>query len=196
METASSWTCHIELNGKTTLFKIDTGAEVSAVTEQTFNSIAPAVQLNKPSKVLHGPNRQTLNTLGSITISLAHKQKSTTQEVFVIPKLTHNLLGLPVITALDLVTKVDAVNSGTLLIQEKFPSLFSGLGLMSDEYEICLKPNSKPHAIFTARHVPIPLREKVLQRMQSLGVITKVDYPTPAWWWCLRNQGRYKSVWI
>ena len=47
----SSCTCHIELNGKTTLFKIDTGAEVSAVTEQTFNSIAPAVQLNKPSKV-------------------------------------------------------------------------------------------------------------------------------------------------
>ena len=34
----SSWTCHIELNGKTTLFKIDTGAKVSAVTEQTFNS--------------------------------------------------------------------------------------------------------------------------------------------------------------
>ena len=24
----SSWTCHVELNGKTTLFKIDTGAEV------------------------------------------------------------------------------------------------------------------------------------------------------------------------
>ena len=45
-------------------------------------------------------------------------------------------------------------------------------------------PNAKPHALFTARHVPIPLREKVqaeLQRMQSLGIITKVDHPTP---WC------------
>ena len=103
---------------------------------------------------------------------------------------------------MDLVTKVDAVNSGTLLIQEKFPSLFSGLGLMSDEYEICLKPNSKPHAIFTARHVPIPLREKVqaeLQSMQRLGVITKVDYPTP---WCAgivvvpKKSGRYESLWI
>ena len=66
----------------------------------------------------------------------------------------------------------------------KFPSLFNGLGLMLQEYEIHLKPNAKPHALFTARHVPIPLREKVqaeLQRMQSLGVITKVDHPTP---WC------------
>ena len=157
---------------------------VSAVTEKTFNFIAPCTQLKKPSKVLQGPNRVPLDTLGSATVSLAHKDKSTTQEVFVIPQLTHNLLGLPAITALDLVTKVDAIQSKTSVIQEKFPSLFNGLGLMSQEYEIRLKPNAKPHALFTARHVPIPLREKVqaeLQRMQSLGVITKVDHPTP---WC------------
>ena len=180
--TQNSWTCHIEVNGKATMFKIDTGAEVSAVTEQTFNSTAPSTQLRKPSKVLHGPNRQPLNTLGSATVSLAHKDKSTTQEVFVIPQLTYNLLGLPAITELE---QVDAIQSGTSIIQEKFSSLFNGLGLMSDEYEIHLKPNAKPHALFTAHHVPIPLREKVqteLQRMQSLGVITKVDYPTP---WCM-----------
>ena len=55
---------------------------------------------------------------------------------------------------------------------------------MSDEYEIRLKPDAKPHALFTARHVPIPLREKVrteLQRMEDLGVISKIDQPTP---WC------------
>ena len=104
--TQSSWTCHTELNGKTTLFKIDTGAEVSAVTEQTFNSMAPSTPLNKPSKVLHGPNKQPHDTLGCVTVLLAHKDKSTIQEVFVIPKLTHNLLALPAITALELVTKV------------------------------------------------------------------------------------------
>ena len=182
--TQNSWTCHIEVNGKATLFKIDMGAEVSAVTEQTFNSISPSIHLRKPSKVLHGPNRLPLDTLGSATVSLVHNDKSTTQDVFVIPQLTHNLLGLPAITALDLVTRVDAIQSKTSIIQGKFPSLFNGLGLMSHEYEIRLKPNAKPHALFTARHVPIPLREKVqaeLQRMQSLGVITKVDHPTP---WC------------
>ena len=55
---------------------------------------------------------------------------------------------------------------------------------MSHEYEIRLRPNAKPYAMFTACHVPIPLSEKVqaeLQRMQKLGVITKVDHPTP---WC------------
>ena len=77
--TQSSWICYVELNSKAIIFKVDTGAEVSAPTEQTFNSIAPSTQLNKPSQVLHGPNRQLLNILGSITVSLAHEDKSTTQ---------------------------------------------------------------------------------------------------------------------
>jgi len=182
--TQSSWTCHIELNGKTTPFKIDTGAKVSAVSQQTFNSTIPSIPLNKPSKMLHGPNRQSLKTMGSVTVSIAHKDKSTTQEVFVIPGLTHNLLGLPAITALELVTRIDAIHDGKAIIQEKFPSLFGGLGIMANEYDIHLKPDAKPHALFTARHVPIPLREKVqaeLQEMQRLGVISKVDQPTP---WC------------
>ena len=56
---------------------------------------------------------------------------------------------------------------------------------MSDEYKIHLKPDAKPHALFTAQHVPIPLREKVrveLQRMEDLGVIAKIDQPTL---WCV-----------
>ena len=149
--------------------------------------------------MLHGPNRLPLDTLGSATVSLVHNDKSTTQDVFVIPQLTHNLLGLPAITALDLVTRVDAIQSKTSIIQGKFPSLFNALGLMSHKYEI---PNAKPHALFTARCVSIPLREKVqaeLQRMQSLGVITKVDRPThdvQAWWWCLKSRERCVFAWI
>ena len=85
--TQFAWMCHIELNGKTTQLKIGTGAEVSAMNEQTFNSMTPSTTLNKPSEVLHGPSRQPLDTLGSVTISLAHKGKSTTQEAFVIPNL-------------------------------------------------------------------------------------------------------------
>ena len=40
------------------------------------------------------------------------------------------------------------------------------------------------HALFTARHVPLPLHPKVkdeLEKMEAMGVITKVDEPTP---WC------------
>ena len=47
-----------------------------------------------------------------------------------------------------------------------------------------MKPDAKPHALFTPRHVPLPLRAKVqaeFKRMETLGVISKVETPTP---WC------------
>ena len=67
---------------------------------------------------------------------------------------------------------------------EKYSSVFEGLGNLGEPYSIQLKEGAKPHALFTARNVPFALRPKVqqeLQRMQQLGVITKVDQPTP---WC------------
>ena len=100
--------------------------------------------------MLHSPKRQPLDTLGSVTILLVHKDKSITQEVFVIPKLTHNLLGLPAITALELVTKVDDIDNSKSIIHKKFPLLFSScLGKMSDKHEIHLKPDAETHALFT-----------------------------------------------
>ena len=62
--------------------------------------------------------------------------------------------------------------------------VFKGLGNLGEEFIIKLKPEASPHAVFTPRHVPLPLRPQVeeeLQRMESLGVISKVDKPTQ---WC------------
>ena len=55
--------------------------------------IGSGLLLNTTSKVLHSPSRQPLDTLGSLTVLFSDKGKSTTTEVFVIPKLIHNLLG-------------------------------------------------------------------------------------------------------
>ena len=44
------------------------------------------------------------------------------------------------------------------------------------------RSDATPHAIFTPRHVPLPLRQQVtdeLNRMEADGVISKVSQPTP-----------------
>ena len=44
--------------------------------------------------------------------------------------------------------------------------------------------HQRAHALFTPRDIPLPLRTKVqaeLTKMETLGVISKVDTPTP---WC------------
>ena len=103
--------------------------------------------------------------------------------IFVIKGLKINLQGLPPITALQLISKVDATSSSHS-VKERFKSVFQGLGTIGDEYKIKLKERAVPHAIHTVRNIPIPLRAKVqeeMDRMEKLGVISKVEKPTP---WC------------
>jgi len=120
--------------------------------------------------------------LGHAVIQLTSKERSCKHPIYAIEGLKNNLLGLPTITALQLLTKVDSIQPGK--VQQSFPKLFQGLGTLKGDYHIQLKPNAKRYALYTARNVPIPLRGKVkqeLEHMEKLGVISKVDKPTL---WC------------
>lgn len=55
---------------------------------------------------------------------------------------------------------------------------------MGEPDDIQLNPDAQPYALFTSRNIPLPLHSKVeqeLKQMESLGIISKVDKPTP---WC------------
>jgi hypothetical protein len=81
---------------------------------------------------------------------------------------------------LQLLVRVDATSTKET-ITEQYPSVFDGLG---EECEIRLRPDARPYATYTPRNVPLPLRSKAqqeLDRMETLGVISKVDTPTE---WC------------
>ena len=107
--------------------------------------------------------------------------------MYVVRGLKINLLGLPAVTALGLVARVDSTSpaeTNTSNLHTRYPSLFTGLGTLGEEYHIKLKEDAKPHALYTPQNVPIPLRGKVeeeLHRMEQLGVIAPVSDPTP---WC------------
>ena len=98
--------------------------------------------------------------------------------------LKTNLLGLPAIIELNLAARLDATTDYDLLVENKFPTIFQGLGNLGEPYTIQLKEDATPHTIFSARNIPLPLRGKVqdeLARMETQGIISKVDEPTP---WC------------
>ena len=179
----TSWIADLEMCGKTTKFKLDTGAEVTAISERSFQQLKRQPATNTPTKVLYGPSRRPLQVTGCFRGTISHKDKSTIQTIYVVKELSKNLLGLPAITALNLAVRVDAVKEDDD-IREKFAPVFRGLGNMGEEYQIKLKPDPQPHALFTSRNVPLPLRRRVqqeLNRMESIGVISKVDKPTI---WC------------
>ena len=182
-KSAIFWQEQIVLNGNLTAFKLDTGAEVTAITPDTFHNLRN-VALCKPERILSGPSRKPLKVIGQFQGHLVHRAKQTSQAVFVVEGLKTNRLGLPTIT-LNLAVRVDSItNIPEQDIPKQFPSLFQGLGNLGEEYDIQLKSEAKPFAIFTHCHVALPLRSKVqqeLNRMESLGVISRVDQPIP---WC------------
>ena len=127
-----------------------------------------------------GPGKQPLDVMGqSHTRMLTHRNH-------VVRGLYANLLGLPALRALQLVARTDAISQYEKQIYQKHPHLFTGLGTLGPEYTIKLKANALPYALSTLRSVPLPLRDKVkkeLDRMESMGVISRVDGPSE---WCAR----------
>ena len=102
--------------------------------------------------------------------------------MYVVKDLKTDLLGLP---AINLVARVQSISGSKEPIMKQYAKLFTGLGTLGNEYKISLKPDAKPYALCTARQVPISMRKEVkkeLNRMETLGVISRIDEPSP---WCV-----------
>ena len=120
------------------MFKLDTGAEATAISENTHLALGKPNLLD-PSKILYGPGEQKLNVLGHFEGSLQYKQRSCKQQIFVIRGLKINLLGLPAIVELNLAARLDATTDYDSLVYSKFPIVFQGLGNLGEPYSIQLK---------------------------------------------------------
>ena len=139
---------------------------MTAVLEEVYQSLGQG-NLQRSSKALYGPACQTLEVLGQFTGELKHQEQVTSQTIFVVQGLKTSLLELPAITALQLLKRVDATHMDGLNIHERLPKLFSGLGNPGEEYMIQLKEGTVPHALYTPRKIPIPLRDKSTGRAAS-----------------------------
>jgi len=125
----TSWTAPIKINGQEIVFKLDTGAEATAVSTKTFKTLKN-IKLQKSAKILCGPNNQPLNVLGHTVVQLTSKERFCKHPIYVIEGLKNNLLGLPAITALQLLTKVDNIQPGK--VQQSFPKLFKAWALSKE----------------------------------------------------------------
>ena len=161
-------------------FKTDTGADVTVIpgTEYQKKRDGP---LRAPDRMLTGAGRQQLHVQGKFTAHRLNRNNvELEQEIFVVEGLDKPLLRRPAIEGLKIVSPVQAEES----VVQKFPKLFQGLGRLKDNYTIKLRENAEPYALNTPRRVAIPLLPKVkaeLERMESMGVISRVTEPTD---WC------------
>lgn len=147
------------LDSREVEFKLDTGAEVTVISETMYETLG-APLLEKPSKALYGPTHQSLKVLGQFTGTLKHQDRSSTQAVFVVRNLKMNLLGLPAITSLQLLQRVDTTTSGEVDFRKQFPDVVRGLGTLGGDYQIQLKEGAVPYVLYTPRHVALLLKNR------------------------------------
>ena len=154
----TSWFTTVAVNSEPMKFKVDTGAEVTALTEEALIQLG-TIQLKSPSKVLCGPDRTPLKVLGPTRITLTSKGKSCSQDVYVVQQPKHNLLGLPAIRALGLLSQADEIMVEPEEVHSKFPSLFTELGTFEGDFEVHLRHDAQPFALHTPCNVRLPLHK-------------------------------------
>ena len=122
-----TWMTTLSLNGHLIICKLDTGAEVTTNSDDAYLLLG-SPSLTPPEEALYGPSQQQLEVMGQFPGSLTHNGLLVTQPVFVLKGLETNLPGLPAIVALQLVTRMDSLDSSAehqIICQ--FPTVFLGL---------------------------------------------------------------------
>lgn len=181
---SNPWCVNVQLQDKPIKFKIDTGADVTVIPKEVQNKLKN-VKLRQPDKILNGPGQNRLEVSGMFTGELRVREKTATQQIYVVEGLRQPLLGRPAVELLGLVTRVEELQETSTDFKAEYPELFQGLGKIDGpKYQIKLRKDAFPFALTTPRRVPIPLLPKVkaeLTRMEELGVIARVDEPSD---WC------------
>ena len=94
LNKSSSWCIPTTQDNTKVMFTVDTGAEVTVISQETYKSLRRFTKpLEKPSKKLCGPARQPLNSLGQFSYKLTYGQNTSTGSVFVVKGLKSDLLG-------------------------------------------------------------------------------------------------------
>ena len=163
----SPWFEKLKICGKEVLFKVDSGADVTVVSEKTYLAFPDQPPLQPCGAVLHSPGGK-LSVQGSFVATIHHNGVSYKFRVIVVSgNLSNNLLSRSVSNRLGFIKRADEI------------------GLLNiDPVHIELKEGCSPFAVHTARNIGFHLLPKVedeLKRMEKEEIIKKIETPTD---WC------------
>lgn len=177
------WTATLTLNGHRVTFKLDSGAAVT-VLGATEPALA-GVLMERPEKKLCGAGNNPINATGMKVMTLSFRDRECQDDIYVVPGQKQPLLSRNACAKLGLLKlSVDAVSATPNPYRSEFPSLFSGLGKLKEEYKVKMSSDASPVSLYTPRRIPHPLLDQTKAEIESMcrsGVISPVQQPTD---WC------------
>ena len=155
------WNASNILNSLPVEFKIDTGADVTVVSNETFAKLSNVV-LQKTKRILTGPGQQCLLVCGYFIGTLRYGTREVIRDIYVVKGIKKALLGRPALEALSLVSRINSLETPGNQFIVAYSELFQGrLGTMKGEYCIKLRPGAQPFSLSTPRRIALPLLPKV-----------------------------------
>ena len=175
----SDWMQMLRVEGKPVTFKLDTGAQANIL---RLCDIKRSVQLKSTNAVLKDYNDQCIPVMGVCTVNVKCRGRVHQLKFFAINERNRQpILGRAACERLGLVQRVHSVQSASEKIFSDYKDLFNGLGCLPGQHAIDIDKGVPPTAS-ACRKVPFALRDPLkqeLKRMEQLGVIARVDKPTP-----------------
>ena len=174
-DTTAPWTVPLSINGSSPImFKLDSGADRTLIRTTDFQSLSPTPVLTPVSTQLRGPDGNLLHIHGQFEATTSWEGRQVSFNAMAVDGPS-NLLSRSVCSDLHLLSC--SVSSATA------PAPLIGK-MSGPPATIELVPDARPYHCHTARRVPVHLHAKVkaeLQRMEDMGVISRVTEPTD---WC------------
>ena len=182
VHTEPPWTVKLRLNAQLVDLKIDTGADVSVLSSQSYNTLNPKPKLKKSNVTLRSPGG-IAKCIGRFSTTAKLGEDYYDIEFYVIQGTTDNLLSREASKRMNLIQKLNSCTASEIIN----PAIFGPLTeepVKAEPVKICLTDRYEPYSLHTARRVPIPLLDKVkneLTRLKEMNIIEEINEPTD---WC------------
>ena len=183
------WHQSLTLDGVVIDFKLDSGASCNILPQEIFMRLPHQRRRLRPGPIVrsYGAKNGLLRVLGIQACQVTLKGFDTVIDFVVVDEPGQPpILGLPSCANLNLIRRVDAVDTGLAVlppIVKEFADVFNGVGKLPVEHDIRLLSGDRrvDPVICAASRVPFKLEERVFRKLDQMvadRIITPVTEPT------------------
>ena len=171
----------VQVNGVPLVMELDTGAAYSIISEETRKRLFPNLMLEDVDLPLVTYTGERLNVLGQMSVQVQYEEQESQLPLIVVDCKGPPLFGRNWLRKIRLNWMcIKQVSTGLDRLLKRYGDVFHNeLGtLQGIQAKLVVQENTTPK-FFKPRSVPYAIRgaiEKDLERLESLGVIEKVNY--------------------
>lgn len=179
--------CEVEIEGTPLVMEVDTGADVSIISDHTRRSLFPTFKLSTTNMVLKTYTEETMPVLGELNVTVQYGTQTKQLRLVVVAGDGPSLLGRDWLQALRLDwQRIGRVASGNTTgldsLLDKHKAIFKDeLGTV-ETYKATLqvRPDAQPK-FYKPRPVPFATKDAIgaeLERLEAEGILERVSHST------------------